>query len=112
MKHNESYLRSEHPKYLIAKSHSYFDKIFFLLSPKDKIAQKVVEPCWELLQKLPVNEILLSKIKNLEGVENGWDQVLDRSSPSKLLYSLTIIESLDEHLNKDDEDMTESNDHA
>lgn len=111
LRRNDLYSKAEHPKFLISNNNSYFEKLFFLLSPGEKKAMKIVEPCWELLQKLPVNTILLDKIKSLQDVEKGWGQVIDSSSPSKLLYSLTIIESLDEHFVRSEND-DEPTEHA
>ena len=61
-----------------------------------KSGENLVEPVWELLQKLPVNHKLHTDIKELRGAQNGWDNLLDSSSAHKLLYSLKIIEGLND----------------
>jgi hypothetical protein len=65
--------------------------LFALLA---KSTQKLVEPVWELLQKLPVNHKLHTDIKELRGAQESWDSLLDSASAHKLLYSLKIIEGL------------------
>ena len=95
--HNPLYKKTEHPKFLLAQNKAHFALLFFLLSPHASGSSKLVEPVWELLQKLPVNKELLEAIKKLEGVqENGWSSLLDSASTSKLMYSLKIIEGLDD----------------
>jgi len=88
---NPHYDRQGHPKYLIAAQQDYFELLFALLA---KSSQKLVEPVWELLQKLPVNHKLHDNIKKLKGAQESWDSLLDSSSVHKLLYSLKIIEGL------------------
>lgn len=95
--HNPLYKKAEHPKFLLAQNREYFDLLFYLLSPQASGSSKLVEPVWELLQQLPVNKELHERIKRLEGVqEQGWSSLLDAGSTSKLMYSLRIIEGLDD----------------
>lgn len=54
----------------------------------------IVEPVWQLLQKLPVNAQLQNDIRELHGAEQGWDKLLDSHSTHRLLYSLKIIQDL------------------
>ena len=61
---NPHYDRQGHPKHLIAAQQDYFELLFALLA---KSSQKLVEPVWELLQKLPVNHKLHADIKELRG---------------------------------------------
>lgn len=86
---NAQYDKAGHPKYLLAHDQSYFDLLFALLA---KSRASLVEPVWELLQKLPVNEKLHKDIRQLQGIESGWNGLLDSKSTHKLLYSLKIIE--------------------
>lgn len=88
---NPLYDKQGHPKHLIAAKQEYFELLFALLA---KSTQKLVEPVWELLQKLPVNHKLHTDIKELRGAQESWDSLLDSSSAHKLLYSLKIIEGL------------------
>lgn len=88
---NASYDKQGHPKHLIAGKQEYFELIFTLLA---KGTQKVIEPVWALLQKLPVNKNLQADIKELRGAQESWDRLLDSSSAHRLLYCLKIIEGL------------------
>jgi hypothetical protein len=88
---NPAYDKLGHPKHLIAAKQEYFELLFALLA---KGTQKLVEPVWELLQKLPVNHKLHADIKELRGAQESWDRLLDSSSAHKLLYSLKIIDGL------------------
>lgn len=97
---NPSYNPDNHPKFLLANNQDYFDKLFYLLSTENIT---LVEPVWELLMKLPVNNKLQLEIKDLSGVmedQENWNKILDPQSTHKLLYSLKIITTL--HSNKKD----------
>ena len=49
---NPNYDKAGHPKFLVAQDQRYFELLFALLA---KSGASLVEPVWELLQKLPVN---------------------------------------------------------
>ena len=88
---NQNYDKKGHPKYLLAQNQQYFELLFALLA---KSSPALVEPVWELLQKLPVNAKLHQDISSLQGAQEGWDSLLDSRSTHKLLYSLKIVEGL------------------
>lgn len=88
---NSTYDKQGHPKYLVARNQGYFELLFALLA---KNSPSLVEPVWELLQKLPVNAKLHQDISQLQGAKEGWNSLLDSRSTHKLLYSLKIIEGL------------------
>jgi len=75
----------------LAQDQKYFEQLFSFLA---KSGASLVEPVWELLQKLPVNAKLHQDISQLQGAHQGWDSLLDSHSTHKLLYSLRIIEGL------------------
>jgi hypothetical protein len=88
---NQAYDKQGHPKYLVAENQQYFELLFALLA---KSSASLVEPVWELLQKLPVNAKLHEDISQLHETKEGWNSLLDSRSTHKLLYSLKIIEGL------------------
>lgn len=90
---NAGYDKQGHPKYLVAQNQGHFELLFALLA---KSSPLLVEPVWELLQKLPVNAKLHQDISQLRGAKEGWNSLLDSRSTHKLLYSLKIIEGLNE----------------
>jgi len=64
--------------------------LFALLS---KGKQSLLEPVWDLLQRLPVNKKLHDDIKELNQAYD-WNNIFDSASTHKLLYSLKIVEEL------------------
>lgn len=58
----------------------------------------LLEHVWDLVTKLPVNVRLQENLSQLTGVNkenpDSWNNLLDPSSTTKLLYCLKIIESL------------------
>jgi hypothetical protein len=75
----------------VSGNQEYFELLFALLA---KSSASLLEPVWELLQKLPVNAKLHKDISELQETEEGWNGLLDSRSTHKLLYSLKIIEGL------------------
>ena len=47
----------------------------------------ITEAAWTLLTQVPVNQILLNKIRNLTPDVN-WELIVDASGLHKMLYSL------------------------
>ena len=88
---NVAYDKQGHPKYLVAQNQGYFELLFALLA---KSSPSLIEPVWELLQKLPVNAKLHQDLCQLQGAKEGWNSLLDSTSTHKLLYSLKIMEGL------------------
>lgn len=101
---NPAYDKQGHPKYLVAQNQQHFELLFALLA---KSSAKLVEPVWDLLQKLPVNAKLHQDISLLQGAQEDWNRLLDSRSTHKLLYSLKIIEGLAAKANIDGEKQTD-----
>ena len=76
---------------MLAQNQDYFQLLFALLSKSKNL---LLEPVWDLLQRLPVNQKLHEDIKELHEAQQDWNNILDSSSTHKLLYSLKIIEGL------------------
>mmetsp|Transcript_9591 Transcript_9591/g.9231 ORF Transcript_9591/g.9231 Transcript_9591/m.9231 type:complete len:440 (+) Transcript_9591:490-1809(+) len=100
---NPAYSSENHPKNIISNNQVYFEKLFSILSLKQQ--GSLIEQTWDLLTKLPVNAKLQEELKELSLVANdpsGWSQILDSSSTFKLLYSLKIVNSLNQNAKQND----------
>ena len=75
---------------ILSNTEEYFALFFNLLSLK---SYKIEESTWSLLKKLPVNKQLLQSIQNIDGSED-WNDLFDRTSIHKLLYSLQIVDEI------------------
>ena len=75
---------------ILSNSEAYFSLFFNLLSLK---SYKIEETTWSLLHKLPVNKQLLHSIQNIDGSED-WNDLFDKTSIHKLLYSLQIVDKI------------------
>lgn len=114
---NKFYDPTQHPKYLISGNQTYFNTIFSMLKT-DK--PELLLPVWDLIQRLPVNTLILNNVKELPQVkaarDNGdseelaaaWTAMFDPSSIYKLLYCLRIVK--DNFLPEtEDDEMKEEN---
>jgi hypothetical protein len=63
------YDKKNHPKYLICKSTFYFDTIFAMLRSGDAV---ILEPVWDLIQKIPVNVKLLMSLRDLTEIKAAF----------------------------------------
>jgi len=86
--HNPEYNKEGHPKFILAKNQAYFECLFSLLASKNP---KIIEPAWDLLLRVPLNEKLSRDIAHLEGAEKDWNHLIDIKSTPKTLYSLKIV---------------------
>ena len=76
----------------IANQMEYFELFFELLKvPSNELQVKV----WGLLSNLPLNTRLYEKIRNVfeeaDGYEVDWSEMIGSENPSRLLYSLQIM---------------------
>ena len=76
----------------IADHTEYFELFFELLQiPNNELQAKV----WSLLSNLPLNTRLYDRIKGVfeeaDGLEVEWEEMIGSENPSRLLYSLQIM---------------------
>ena len=75
---------------ILSSSEEYFSLFFNLLSLRNA---KIEENVWALLDRLPANKQLLDSIQGIDGSED-WNDLFDRTSLAKLLYSLQIVDKI------------------
>lgn len=79
---------------LLSNTHEYFELLFTLL---EKGSPSLNLQTWQLLNQIPVNQVLYQHLKTLEvsegATEPAWTELLDPNCLHKLLYSLQIVNS-------------------
>ena len=75
---------------ILSNSQEYFSLFFNLLALRN---YKIEDNVWTLLHKLPVNKPLFDSIQGIDGSED-WNDLFDKTSLAKLLYSLQIVDKI------------------
>ncbi|CDW85633.1 ubiquitin carboxyl-terminal hydrolase family protein [Stylonychia lemnae] len=79
---------------ILSNRTEYFELLFDLLNLG---INEITNASWNLLIQIPVNKQLMSNIRNLSIVQQGysenWCHIIDSSNVYKMLYSLQIVNS-------------------
>lgn len=75
---------------ILSNTYEYFEVLFKLFEVG---SYRLDDQIWTILTRVPINDRILNDIRNFEGCED-WDNLFDRKSPFKLLYSLQILSTL------------------
>ena len=91
LKRNTQYNPLSHPKFLISNNQEYFQRIFDML---DTSSQTKADQVWDLIQKLPINQLLQRNLCTFEPMQESkaaWQQIFSPNSIFNLYYCLKIL---------------------